>query len=84
VWPGGGITVMVDVTRMPKGAFGSVPTPAIVAPIEFTLPRALYQRLGGHAADIVGIEEVIRSLAAEARIDAWPNDNPWPFAPKKP
>src|SRR5262245_63998891 len=39
VWPGGGITIMVDVTRMPKRAFGSVPTPAIVAPIEFTLPR---------------------------------------------
>ena len=39
VWPGGGITVMVDVTRMPKGSFGYVPTPAIVAPIEFTLPR---------------------------------------------
>ena len=44
VWPGGGITVMVDVTRMPKNAFGYVPTPAIVAPIEFTLPRALYLR----------------------------------------
>jgi hypothetical protein len=27
-----------------------VPTPAIVAPIEFTLPRALYEQLGGHAA----------------------------------
>ena len=44
VWPGGGITVMVDVTRMPGNAFGYVPTPAIVAPIEFTLPRALYER----------------------------------------
>ncbi len=42
VWPGGGITVVVDVTRMPRNAFGYVPTPAIVAPIEFTLPRALY------------------------------------------
>ena len=36
VWPGGGITFMVDVTQMPAGAFGYVPTPAIVAPIEFT------------------------------------------------
>jgi 6-hydroxynicotinate reductase len=32
VWPGGGITFMVDVTRLPKGAFGYVPTPALVAP----------------------------------------------------
>jgi hypothetical protein len=84
LWPGGGITIMVDVTRMPKRAFGSVPTPAIVAPIEFTLPRAFYERLGGHAADIVSIAEVIRSLAPEARIDAWPRDNPWPFLSGKP
>ncbi len=27
VWPGGGITYMVDVTQMPSGAFGYVPTP---------------------------------------------------------
>jgi hypothetical protein len=37
VWPGGGITFMVDVTLMPENSFGYVPTPAIVAPIEFTL-----------------------------------------------
>jgi hypothetical protein len=37
VWPGGGITFMVDVTRVPENAFGYVPTPALVAPIEFTL-----------------------------------------------
>ena len=83
VWPGGGITVMVDVTRMPKAAFGYVPTPAIVAPIEFTLPRALYERLGGHAGDIVSIDAVIRDLAGSARIDAWQGDNPWPFARKE-
>jgi hypothetical protein len=74
---------MVDVTRMPKAAFGYVPTPAIVAPIEFTLPRALYERLGGHAGDIVSIDEVIRDLAGSARIDAWQGDNPWPFPRKE-
>jgi hypothetical protein len=84
VWPGGGITVMADVTRLPKNAFGYVPTPAIVAPIEFTLPRALYERLGGHAADIVAIEDVIRAIAPDARVDAWQSDNPWPFAGDKP
>src|ERR1700739_1034711 len=36
IWPGGGITFMVDVTRMPENAFGYVPTPALVAPLEFT------------------------------------------------
>lgn len=48
VWPGGGITFMVDVTQLPENAFGSVPTPALVAPIEFTMTRADYQALGGH------------------------------------
>lgn len=56
VWPGGGITFMVDVTRLPPGAFGHVPTPALVAPLEFTLSRADYLAMGGH-------EDAIRSLA---------------------
>ena len=80
VWPGGGITVMVDVTRMPKGSFGYVPTPAIVAPMEFTLPRDLYEGLGGHAGDIVSVAEMLAAVAAEARVDPWRGDNPWPFA----
>jgi hypothetical protein len=48
VWPGGGITFMVDVTQLPAGAFGYVPTPALVAPIEFTLKLSDYAALGGH------------------------------------
>jgi len=48
VWPGGGITIMADVTEMPDNSFGYVPTPAIVAPIEFTLRRDDYKALGGH------------------------------------
>ncbi len=48
VWPGGGITFMVDVTQMPQGAFGYVPTPALVAPIEFTMRLSDYAALGGH------------------------------------
>lgn len=78
VWPGGGITVMADVTRLPKNAFGSVPTPAIVAPIEFTLPRELYARLGGHAGDVVAMADVLREVGPAARIDAWNPDHPWP------
>jgi len=59
VWPGGGITFMVDVTRLPDNAFGYVPTPALVAPIEFTMRRALYERLGGHADSIRTLDDVL-------------------------
>ena len=48
VWPGGGITVMADVLDMPSGSFGYVPTPALVAPIEFTMRMSDYAALGGH------------------------------------
>lgn len=59
VWPGGGITLMVDVMRVPDGAFGYVPTPALVAPIEFTLRRDDYVRLGGYEAEIRSVEDVL-------------------------
>ena len=86
VWPGGGITVMADVIRMPDNSFGTVPTPAIVAPIEFSMRLADYQTLGGHM-------EYVRPLAAVLRRGAWHNDgaptahrwalgasaNPWPL-----
>ncbi len=49
---------MVDVARMPANAFGSVPTPALVAPIEFTLPLADYIRLGGHIGRVRRLEDV--------------------------
>jgi 6-hydroxynicotinate reductase len=48
MWPGGGITFMVDVSLLPDNAFGDVPTPALVAPVEFTLTLADYAELGGH------------------------------------
>jgi hypothetical protein len=67
VWPGGGITVMVDVMRMPDNSFGTVPTPAIVAPLEFTMPLDVYQRLGGHM-------EQVRSLADTLAHGAWHHD----------
>jgi 6-hydroxynicotinate reductase len=86
VWPGGGITVMADVLRMPVNSFGTVPTPAIVAPIEFSMRLDDYQALGGHM-------DHVRSLADVLARGAWHNDgaplgrrllaqpagNPWPL-----
>ena len=59
IWPGGGITFMVDVTRLPPGAFGSVPTPALVAPLEFTLPRAAYRAMGGHETAVRTLPDIL-------------------------
>lgn len=75
VWPGGGITFMVDVTRLPKGAFGSVPTPALVAPLEFTLPRADYLAMGGHGESIRDLAQVIAEggeYPVAGRLERWP------------
>lgn len=67
VWPGGGITVMTDVMRMPDNSFGTVPTPAIVAPIEFTMRLDEYQTLGGHM-------EFVRQLSSVLDTGAWHNE----------
>ncbi len=87
VWPGGGITVMVDVLRMPAQSFGTVPTPAIVAPIEFIMTLDDYRDLGGHM-------DYVRPLAQVLACGAWHHDgaptgrrtlaasaaNPWPLS----
>jgi hypothetical protein len=66
LWPGGGITVMVDVTQLPRNAFGSVPTPALVAPIEFTMPREAYRTLGGHMDEVTSLAEIVASAKRRA------------------
>jgi 6-hydroxynicotinate reductase len=77
IWPGGGITVMVDVARMPENSFGTVPTPAIVAPIEFTMRLTDYAALGGHMESIIPLSDVLkRGPARLIRLDA---TNPWPL-----
>jgi hypothetical protein len=44
---------------MPDNAFGSVPTPAIVAPLEFTSPREEFRALGGHDDAVRSVEDVL-------------------------
>jgi hypothetical protein len=72
VWPGGGITIMADVTRMPANAFGYVPTPALVAPIEFTMRLSDYAALGGHIDRVRRIEDVV--AADRRRVGAAPGE----------
>jgi hypothetical protein len=66
IWPGGGITYMVDVSGMPANAFGYVPTPAIVAPIEFTMRLDDYRELGGHMGSVRPLAEVMGQLQRTA------------------
>jgi 6-hydroxynicotinate reductase len=61
VWPGGGITVMVNVLDLPDNSFGYVPTPALVAPIEFTMRAADYQAMGGYMDRVRQLDEVLRT-----------------------
>lgn len=82
IWPGGGITFMVDVTRMPANAFGHVPTPALVAPIEFTLNKKDYAALGGHMNYVRPLGEVLREKERQREVTR-SLENPWPLRPPK-
>jgi 6-hydroxynicotinate reductase len=82
VWPGGGITFMVDVTRMPDHAFGYVPTPALVAPIEFTLKLKDYAALGGYMDHVRPLDSIL-SGADRRHVSSHP-ENPWPLSANRP
>jgi len=77
VWPGGGITLMVDVNEMPDNSFGYVPTPALVAPIEFTVSRDDYIELGGYGDRIKKLEDVLNS--SDVKSVPWREEHPWPL-----
>ena len=87
IWPGGGITVMSDVTLMPSNAFGYVPTPALVAPIEFTIRRDDYEAMGGHMGHIVPLDEAVKGISGDQndhvmtgqRSVSQHADSPWPI-----
>jgi hypothetical protein len=69
--------VMADVARMPDSAFGWVPTPAIVAPIEFSMRLADYQALGGHMDRVRRIQDVLKG--ERVKVVGWDRSNPWPI-----
>ena len=81
VWPGGGITFMVDVNRIPERAFGYVPTPALVAPIEFTLKLKDYAALGGYMDHVRSLASLMES-EGRRRVPSHP-ENPWPLSGNK-
>lgn len=61
IFPGGGINFLVDVETIVPKAFTWVPTPATVAPVEYTMTKEKYQEMGGHLKNIVDVSTVKRN-----------------------
>jgi hypothetical protein len=58
-----------------------VPTPALVAPIEFTLRRDDYLALGGYASEIRSVDDIVAAGGEyhnPRRSGAAAEANPWP------
>lgn len=58
VMPGGGINFLADTQEMVENSFYWVPTPATVAPIEYTMTRSEYEKIEGHTDCIISVEEM--------------------------
>lgn len=65
ILPGGGINFMVDVEKMVPESTTWVPTPATVAPVEYTMKREKYEELGGHMDHIITKEELLKMIDEE-------------------
>ena len=57
VYPGGGINFIVDTAKVVNHAFTWVPTPATVAPVEYTITKEDYAKIGGHMNCIKNVED---------------------------
>lgn len=62
VMPGGGINFIVDAGQVVNHAFTWVPTPATVAPVEYTMTKSDYEAIGGHMERIRPVEELKKEL----------------------
>ncbi|MEW6374658.1 MAG: 4Fe-4S binding protein [Thermodesulfobacteriota bacterium] len=60
ILPGGGITFLVDVEKVMVRAFTYVPTPATVAPLEYTMRLKEYLEIGGHKENIRKLKDVLK------------------------
>lgn len=62
IFPGGGITFMVDVEEVKAGSFTWVPTPATVAPLEFTMTLKDYLQMGGYRDALMDVQDLMKWL----------------------
>ncbi len=59
VMPGGGITFLSDVSEMVDKPFTYTTSPAVVAPIEYTILKDKYAAIGGHIKAVRTFKDVI-------------------------
>jgi len=64
---------------MPRNAFGYVPTPALVAPIEFTFEVIGLCGAGRVSGKCAPLSSIAREDEGRRRLTAR-GDNPWPLA----
>ena len=64
--PGGGINFLVDVGAMRWRPFTWTPSPAVVAPLEYTMLNETYQGLGGPEQNLQLIEDVYKNWETRA------------------
>lgn len=62
ILPGGGINFLVDAAKVVPQGFTWVPTPATVAPVEYTMKLADYCEIGGHMDAVKSLDELKKSL----------------------
>lgn len=62
ILPGGGINFLVDAGKVVNKAFTWVPTPATVAPTEYTMKLDDYKEIGGHIERIKSLHELKKEL----------------------
>ncbi len=67
VLPGGGINFLVDTGKMRWRPFSWTPAPAVVAPLEYTMSKETYVRLGGHQQNLTLLEDIPKVW----RVQAW-------------
>lgn len=60
IMPGGGINFLVDVAKMRWRPFSWTPSPAVVAPLEYTMEKETYFRLGGHKQNLSLLEDILQ------------------------
>lgn len=58
ILPGGGINFLVDVEKVVPRSFTWVPTPATVAPVEYTVTRQKYNEMGGHIDHMIKLSAI--------------------------